>query len=639
MPATTRSSAASKSSIRITSRWWRPAKIAASLQMLARSAPVRPLVWRATSSRSTFCSGLFLECTRRISWRPARSGGGTKIWRSKRPGRGSAGSSFSSRLEAAITTSSSEPPKPSISTSSWLSVWSFSPEMSCPRVAPTASSSSMKTMAGRALRASRNRRRMRAAPRPANISTNDDADCAKNLAFDSFATALASNVLPVPGGPCSRMPRGTLAPSRRKRLGSRRKSTTSRSSSFASSTPATSSHLIASDDSGVIRCGFVRGMYRSVSAIRATMAPMKMIGSQVSAQFSKPSRKVPRRGVIRTCNRPLGSKSLLHNLQSGVRPLTAAHLGAFSPVDDHDVSGEIVLSSEQGGPHAVGVHRHALRLERADALGIEPARDDDLHLPVAGGVKGLAHTLDEDLVDPGGTEVTHLMPQRTIDQALGGVEPDAPEVVAEGLGYLERRPHGVILEVHEHGDVHLAGEVPGERLGRFHGAAVVGGDQRMRDGADAAAAPPRCLRVRGHADGAGHVRCPAVAGLHEPVVVARGEEEDLFAARRLHHLVHVPHHERAAGEAAEGDGLEVCEQRVVALDRHHGLLRGDLVAFVQRVDREVLPGVLEAPVRRVAAGALLQHGDRLVDPAQHRFLLLEHLHHHLRVPVLGLEQL
>ena len=38
----------------------------------------------------------------------------------------------------------------------------------------------MKMIAGAALRASRNRRRMRAAPRPANISTNEEADCAKN---------------------------------------------------------------------------------------------------------------------------------------------------------------------------------------------------------------------------------------------------------------------------------------------------------------------------------------------------------------------------------------------------------------------------------------------------------------------------
>ena len=61
------------------------------------------------------------------------SGGGTKTWRSKRPGRSSALSSFSSRFEAAITTTLSRASKPSISTSSWLSVWSRSPEMSEPR--------------------------------------------------------------------------------------------------------------------------------------------------------------------------------------------------------------------------------------------------------------------------------------------------------------------------------------------------------------------------------------------------------------------------------------------------------------------------------------------------------------------------
>ena len=70
----------------------------------------------------------------------------------------------------------------------------------------------MKMIAGAARPASRNSRRMRAAPRPANISTNDDALWLKNWAPDSWATALASSVLPVPGGPCRSTPLGTLAP-------------------------------------------------------------------------------------------------------------------------------------------------------------------------------------------------------------------------------------------------------------------------------------------------------------------------------------------------------------------------------------------------------------------------------------------
>ena len=110
----------------------------------------------------------------------------------------------------------------------------------------------MKTIAGALSRASLNRRRIRAAPRPANISMNEDADWLKNCAPDSCATAFASSVLPVPGGPWSRIPFGTVAPSRLKRLGSVRKSTTSRSSSLVSSTPATSSHVIELLDRGLI---------------------------------------------------------------------------------------------------------------------------------------------------------------------------------------------------------------------------------------------------------------------------------------------------------------------------------------------------------------------------------------------------
>src|SRR6185437_1727800 len=56
----------------------------------------------------------------------------------------------------------------------------------------------------------------------------------------SPATAFASSVLPVPGAPTMRTPFGTFPPSLRKRSGSRRNRTTSISSSFASSMPATS---------------------------------------------------------------------------------------------------------------------------------------------------------------------------------------------------------------------------------------------------------------------------------------------------------------------------------------------------------------------------------------------------------------
>ena len=70
----------------------------------------------------------------------------------------------------------------------------------------------------------------------------------KNATFASPATARASSVLPVPGGPTSSTPFGIFAPSCLKRSGSRRNSTISESSSFSSSAPATSWKVTDSPD-------------------------------------------------------------------------------------------------------------------------------------------------------------------------------------------------------------------------------------------------------------------------------------------------------------------------------------------------------------------------------------------------------
>ena len=74
-------------------------------------------------------------------------------------------------FEAAITTTLSRASKPSISTSSWFSVWSRSPEMSEPRWAPTASSSSMKMIAGAFSRAS-----LEQAPDPGGAEAGEHLD-------------------------------------------------------------------------------------------------------------------------------------------------------------------------------------------------------------------------------------------------------------------------------------------------------------------------------------------------------------------------------------------------------------------------------------------------------------------------------
>lgn len=81
------------------------------------------------------------------------------------------------------------------------------------------------------------RSRTREAPTPTKSSTNSEAAQLKKGTPASPATALASRVFPVPGGPTSRQPLGILAPRAVYLSGFFKKSTTSTSSSLAPSTP------------------------------------------------------------------------------------------------------------------------------------------------------------------------------------------------------------------------------------------------------------------------------------------------------------------------------------------------------------------------------------------------------------------
>ena len=73
----------------------------------------------------------------------------------------------------------------------------------------------MKMIAGATFLAWSNRSRTRLAPTPTIVSMNSEAEMEKNGTCASPATARASRVLPPPGGPDSRTPRGIFAPSRR----------------------------------------------------------------------------------------------------------------------------------------------------------------------------------------------------------------------------------------------------------------------------------------------------------------------------------------------------------------------------------------------------------------------------------------
>ena len=218
---------------------------AASLHTLAMSAPEKPGVCRANRSTSTVLSTLTgFRCTWKIALRSFKSGRSTCISRSNRPARSKALSSMSTRLVAAKMMTPLLVPKPSISVSRALRVFSRS---SLPlmdgfllRARPTASISSMKMMQGAFSLAWRKRSRTRDAPTPTNISTKSEPLIEKKGTPASPATAFAKRVLPVPGGPTRSAPLGILPPKSVYFIGFLRNSTISCTSCLAPSCPATS---------------------------------------------------------------------------------------------------------------------------------------------------------------------------------------------------------------------------------------------------------------------------------------------------------------------------------------------------------------------------------------------------------------
>ena len=220
------------------------ALIAASLIIFARSDPTAPEVASAISFRSTVSSiRTSLACTFRISTLPFKSGLSTMILLSKRPGRSNALSRISGLFVAARMIIPFLPSKPSISDKSWFSVCSrssFPPPYFVSLLRPMASISSINTIQGAFFSASLNRSRTREAPTPTYNSIKSEPDREKKGTCASPATALASSVLPVPGGPTRSAPLGSLAPILEYFPGLCRKSTTSTRDSFASSSPATS---------------------------------------------------------------------------------------------------------------------------------------------------------------------------------------------------------------------------------------------------------------------------------------------------------------------------------------------------------------------------------------------------------------
>mmetsp|Transcript_2884 Transcript_2884/g.6797 ORF Transcript_2884/g.6797 Transcript_2884/m.6797 type:complete len:348 (+) Transcript_2884:152-1195(+) len=189
----------------------------ASVHTLRRSAPLKPSASLASASYSISPRlVIFDACILRMSMRDDSLGSGISILRSRRPGRSSAGSSTSGRFVAMMHFTLPSASKPSIWLSSSMSVRWISRSADVPslkRRPPMASISSMKITHGSCARAYANISRMTRADSPMYLSTIADATTLRNAVCMFDATARASSVLPVPGGPYSSTPLGCAMPS------------------------------------------------------------------------------------------------------------------------------------------------------------------------------------------------------------------------------------------------------------------------------------------------------------------------------------------------------------------------------------------------------------------------------------------
>ena len=180
---------------------------AAASTARAMAAGVRPSALTASWARSTSgASGRPLRAAPKMAARAGASGRSTRMWRSKRPGRMTAGSRESRSLVAAMTMSSGTRRHFSTSRSSSLTVRRASWLPKSSRRWAMESNSSKNRMHGmRSAAKAKARRRLRAAS-PAYGDATSAVVTWIRLRPNSPADARAMNDFPTPGGPWSRSP-------------------------------------------------------------------------------------------------------------------------------------------------------------------------------------------------------------------------------------------------------------------------------------------------------------------------------------------------------------------------------------------------------------------------------------------------
>ena len=192
------------------------AKYPASVHTALISAPENRSILSSSRSISTFFSrDMYLEWILKISFLPSFVGLSTWMCLSSLPGRKTAGSMMSFLFVHPMTLTLSRFLNPSSSESNCMNVrWtSRSPEVpTSTRTEAIASSSSIKIMLGDFAFARSKISLTSFAPSPMNFCTSSLPAISMNVLFVEFATALASRVFPVPGGPYRSIPFGGVIP-------------------------------------------------------------------------------------------------------------------------------------------------------------------------------------------------------------------------------------------------------------------------------------------------------------------------------------------------------------------------------------------------------------------------------------------
>mmetsp|Transcript_27800 Transcript_27800/g.89165 ORF Transcript_27800/g.89165 Transcript_27800/m.89165 type:complete len:389 (+) Transcript_27800:707-1873(+) len=242
---------------------------------------------------------MFLVWMRITSSRPFSSGTPMSTSRSNRPNRRSAASIEFGRLVAPMTTTCERAFSPSIRVSSCETMRRSTSPCVFSRLGAIESISSMKMMAGEFFSASSNALRRLDSDSPASLDMISGPLMRKKKAPVSFATARAMSVLPEPGGPNIRMPRGGLTPIDLKSCGWRSgSSTSSRMLASCLRTPPMSSYPTSSLDSSSSRLIGSPSQWMTVSG-----ATMQYSTGSVSTTLNSTARMPPRtrkRSFLRT---------------------------------------------------------------------------------------------------------------------------------------------------------------------------------------------------------------------------------------------------------------------------------------------------------------------------------------------------